>query len=85
LIEAVGTHGRAIGIVEKEMVRNPAAWPRLRLQTSTTREGLGAVVDAAAFSGNDKQKPLALVQSGQGADAVDVRTWSARGRDVQDA
>jgi len=85
LIEAVGTHGRAIGIGEKEMVKNPAAWPRLRLQTSTTREGLVAVVDAAAFSGNDKQKPLALVQSGQGADAVDVRTWSARGRDVQDA
>jgi len=30
------------------------------------------VVDAAAFSGNDKQKPLALVQSGQGAEADDV-------------
>jgi len=36
LVEAVNTRGRAIGIWEKEMVKNPAAWPRLIFQTSTT-------------------------------------------------
>jgi len=36
LVEAVDTRGRAIGILEKEMVKNPAAWPRLILKTSTT-------------------------------------------------
>merc|ERR1719281_1615716 len=45
-----------------------------RVDTSNMQkltQAIGAVVDAAAFSGNDKQKLMALVQSQQGSDDDD--------------
>jgi len=40
-------------------------------------QAIGAVVDAAAFSGNDKQKLIALVQSQQGSDDDDEESAPA--------
>jgi len=72
LADAVDTLGRAIGIIEREAAKNPAAFAQIdtsNMQKLT--QAIGAVVDAAAFSGNDKQKLMALVQSQQGSDDDD--------------
>merc|ERR550514_48239 len=65
LAEGVDTLGRAIGILEKEMAKNLAMLAQVQASTSLAGmlQSLGAVVDAAAFSTNDRQKLLALVQS----------------------
>jgi len=72
LADAVDTLGRAIGIIERESAKNPAAFAQIdtsNMQKLT--QAIGAVVDAAAFSGNDKQKLMALVQDQQGSDDDD--------------
>merc|ERR1719199_46529 len=73
LAAGVGTLGRAIGILEKEMAKNPAMLAQVQASTSLAGmlQSLGAVVDAAAFSTNDRQKLLALVQSQHAADDED--------------
>jgi len=73
LADAVDTLGRAIGIIEREQAKNPAAFAQIdtsNMQKLT--QAIGAVVDAAAFSGNDKQKLIALVQNQQGDDDDDM-------------
>jgi len=72
LADAVDTLGRAIGIIERESAKNPAAFAQIdtsNMQKLT--QAIGAVVDAAAFSGNDKSKLMALVQNQQGSDDDD--------------
>jgi len=72
LADAVDTLGRAIGILERESAKNPAAFAQIdtsNMQKLT--QAIGAVVDAASFSGADKQKLMALVQSQQGSDDDD--------------
>jgi hypothetical protein len=72
LVETIDTLSRAIGILEKEMSKNPAAFAQI--DTSNINNmvtALRAVVDAASFKANDKQKLLALVQSKQSTDADD--------------
>merc|ERR1719195_2482670 len=67
LMDALDTLERAIGILTKEMEKNPAALAQV--DTSNTRrlvQTLGAVIDAAGFVGADKTKLVALVQSQQG-------------------
>merc|ERR550514_1325924 len=73
LAEGVDTLGRAIGILEKEMAKNPAMLAQVQASTSLAGmlQSLGAVVDAAAFSTNDRQKLLALVQSQHAAEDED--------------
>jgi len=63
LVDSIDTLDRAISILEREMAKNPA----LMQVDSTNYKGLvqalGAVINAASFSSNDKQKLLGLVQS----------------------
>merc|ERR1719461_771982 len=64
LMDCVETLERAIGILTKEMEKNPAALAQI--DTSSTQrlvQTLGAVIDAAGFAGADKTKLVALVQS----------------------
>jgi len=65
LVEGVDTLGRAIGILEKEMQKNPAMLAQV--QSSEGFQGMlqsiQAVVDAASFSTRDRDHLLALVQS----------------------
>merc|ERR1719284_2004961 len=72
LVKVVGTLDRAIAIVEKEMAKNPAVLAQVD-SSSLDRllQSLGTVVEAAAFSSNDRKKLVALVQSQQGSAADD--------------
>merc|ERR1719197_1996889 len=68
LMDALDTLERAIGILTKEMEKNPAALAQI--DTSSTQrlvQTLGAVISAAGFAGADKTKLVALVQSQQGS------------------
>merc|ERR1719261_1266140 len=72
LVSAIDTLDRAIAIITREMQKNPALLQKV--DGSNMQElvqGLSAVIDGAAFSGNDKQKLLALVQNQQSASDAD--------------
>jgi chaperonin cofactor prefoldin len=72
LVETIDTLTRAIGILEKEMAKNPAAFAQI--DTSSIQnvvKALGAIVDAAAFSGNDKAKLMELIQSSHSSSSSD--------------
>jgi len=63
LVDGVDTLGRAIGIMEREAAKNPAAFAQIdttNMQALTS--ALGTVIDAAAFSGNDRKKLMSMVQ-----------------------
>jgi chaperonin cofactor prefoldin len=64
LMDCIDTLERALSIISKEMAKNPAALAQIDT-SSTARlvQTLGAVIDAAGFAANDKQKLVALVQS----------------------
>jgi len=69
LVEGVDTLDRAIGILEREMEKNPAALAQV--DTSNMRNvvaALGTVMDAAAFDSADRTRLTALVQSGSDDD-----------------
>jgi len=73
LVDAVDTLGRAISVLEREMAKNPAAFAQLQSKDiSSALQALSAVMDAAAFSGNDQKKLAAFVQSQQGEEADDM-------------
>jgi len=64
LVDAVDTLDRAVGILERETAKNPAAFAQI--DTSNMQKmlnGLSTVIDAAAFSVSDRSKLMALVQS----------------------
>jgi len=64
LMDCIDTLERALTIISREMAKNPAAL--VQIDTSSTArlvQTLGAVIDAAGFAANDKQKLVALVQS----------------------
>jgi len=66
LVDAVDTLGRAVGVLEKEMAKNPAALA----QVDTTKadkmlEALSVVLDAASFASTDKHKLQSLLQAQQ--------------------
>merc|ERR1719254_99890 len=66
LVDSVDTLGRAIGILEKEMAKNPAALAQIDTSNmASALHALGAVLDAAAFPGTDQKKLTAFVQSQQ--------------------
>jgi chromosome segregation ATPase len=72
LVDGVDTLGRAIGILEREAAKNPAAFAQIdttNLQSLT--QAIGTVIDAAAFSSNDRKKLLAMVQSNSDDDDSD--------------
>merc|ERR1719245_1006160 len=74
LVDVVDTLGRAIGLLEKEMAKNSAAFAQMG--TAPGIDGLvhslGAIVDAASFSNADKQKLLSMVQSQQNEAVADA-------------
>jgi hypothetical protein len=75
LMDCLDTLERAIGILSKEMEKNPAALAQI--DTSSTErlvQTLGAVISAAGFAGADKTKLVALVQSQQGTGEDDQDT-----------
>merc|ERR1740133_384053 len=60
---------RAIGILQKEMAKNPAALAQVDTRNLDTMvKSLGAVINAASFSIQDQKNLAALVQSQQGTD-----------------
>jgi hypothetical protein len=72
LVETIDTISRAIGILEKEMSKNPAAFAQIDTSNiNNMAAALRAIIDAASFKANDKQKLLALVQSRQSSESDD--------------
>mmetsp|Transcript_50111 Transcript_50111/g.108875 ORF Transcript_50111/g.108875 Transcript_50111/m.108875 type:complete len:712 (+) Transcript_50111:74-2209(+) len=73
LVEVVDTLDRAITILSKEMQKNMTGFTQIdKSNMASLMQSLSVVVDAAAFSGSDKQKLLALVQSQQGSDDTEL-------------
>merc|ERR1719361_3098452 len=69
----IDTLDRAIAIIEKEMAKNPAAFAQVdAADTNKVVQALGAVVDAAGFSGSDKNRLSSLIQLQQGNDDDDA-------------
>jgi len=72
LVDTVDTLGRAIGAIEREASKNPAAFNQIdTTNMASLTQALGAVIDAAAFSTSDRKKLSALVQSHQSDDDDD--------------
>jgi len=72
LMDCLETLEKAIGILTKEMEKNPAALAQI--DTSSTRrliQTLSAVIDAAGFAGADRSKLVALVQSQHSSQSSD--------------
>merc|ERR1719191_364144 len=64
LMDVIDTLERAISIISKEMAKNPAALAQIDTSSNARLvQTLGAVIDAAGFAANDKQKLVALIQS----------------------
>jgi len=73
LVDTVDTLERAVAILEREMAKAPGSFAQI--DTSNTKmlaNALGAVVEAAAFSGHDKNKLMALIQSKDDDDDSDL-------------
>merc|ERR1719512_590866 len=69
LMESINTLSRAIGILEKEMVKNPAAFAQINPKNMEgALQAFSAILDAAALSGSDQKRLSALVQSQQSDD-----------------
>jgi len=69
----IDTLERAIAVLEREAAKNPAAFAQI--DTSNTQklvQAMTAVVDAASFSGTDKNRLSAMIQSQQGSDDDDA-------------
>merc|ERR1719253_227571 len=67
LVESIDTLGRAITMIEREMAKNPALVQQANSgDLNALLKSLSSVVDAAAFSVQDKEHLVALVQSKQG-------------------
>jgi len=72
LMDAIDSLDRAVGILQKEMAKNPASLAQVDTRNLDSMiKSLGAVIDAASFSSQDQKNLAALVQSQQGADADD--------------
>jgi len=69
----IDTLDRAIATIQREMAKNPAAFAQVdTANTDKLVQALGAIVDAAGFSGSDKNRLSALIQSQQGNDEDDA-------------
>merc|ERR1719162_2808276 len=73
LVDSIDTLGRAIGILSKEMAKNPASFAQLDTKNAEgIAKALSVVLDAAAFSTQDQTKLMALVQSKQSDESDDL-------------
>merc|ERR1719281_126749 len=69
LVDAIDTLDRAVGILQKEMSKNPAALMQVDTRNlDSVIKGLDAVINAASFSAKDQSKLMALVQQQSGSD-----------------
>merc|ERR1719460_1461037 len=72
LMDAIDSLDRAIGILQKEMSKNPAALAQVDTRNLDSMvKSLGAVISAASLSAQDQKNLVALVQSQQGAESDD--------------
>merc|ERR1719482_658407 len=72
LVDSVGTLGRAINIIEREMAKNPALVQQVESgDMGKLLKSLSTVIDAAAFSISDREHLVALVQNRQQGTAED--------------
>lgn len=72
LMDAVDTLGRAVGILEREMSKNAAAFTQIdTTNMALLVQTLNTVMDAASFAAVDKQKLVALVQTQDDAEDDD--------------
>merc|ERR1719388_259518 len=72
LMDAIDSLDRAIGILQKEMSKNPAALAQIDTKNLDSMvKSLGAVINAASFTIQDQKNLAALVQSQQGGEADD--------------
>merc|ERR1719265_2597489 len=72
LVDAIDTLDRAVGILQKEMGKNPASFAQVDTQNiDSIVKSLSAVINAASFSAQDHKTLAALVQQQQGSDAED--------------
>ena len=72
LVEAIDSLDRAIGILQKEMSKNPAALAQVDTKNLDSMvKSLSAVINAASFTAQDQKNLAALVQSQQGAESDD--------------
>jgi hypothetical protein len=72
LEEAIDSLDRAIGILQKEMAKNPAALAQVDTKNLDSMvKSLSAVINAASFTVQDQKNLAALVQSQQGAESDD--------------
>jgi len=70
LVDAIDTLDRAVGILQKEMNKNPAVLAQVDTKNlDTIVKSLGAVIDAASFTAQDQKKLTALVQSQQSSES----------------
>ena len=69
IADVVDTLGRAIGLLESGMARNPASFAQMGTTTSVDGlvKSLSAIVGAASFSSAAKQNLLSMAQARQGA------------------
>ena len=73
LVDTVDTLDRAVAILEREMAKSPGSFAQIdTTNTKMLANALGAVVEAAAFSGHDKNKLMALIQSKDDDDDSDL-------------
>jgi chromosome segregation ATPase len=72
LVDAIDTLDRAVGILQKEMSKNPASLAQVDTSNlNSVIKSLSTVIDAAAFTTQDQKNLVALVQAQQGNDADD--------------
>jgi len=73
LVEGVDTLSRALGVLSREMAKNPAMFTQL--DSSNVQDVLSAlqtVMNSAAITSTDQKSLIALVQSNQGSEDSDV-------------
>jgi len=72
LVDAIDSLDRAVGILQKEMNKNPAALAQVDTKNLDNMvKSIGAVINAASFTSQDQKNLAALVQSQQGAGSDD--------------
>merc|ERR1719420_2214125 len=77
-MDAIDSLDRAIGILQKEMNKNPAALAQVDTKNLNSMvSSLGAVINAASFTIQDQKNLAALVQSQQGADDTELAAPAA--------
>jgi len=70
LMDAIDSLDRAIGILQKEMSKSPAALAQIDTKNIDSMvKSIGSVISAASFSAQDQKNLVALVQSQQGSEA----------------